>query len=117
METFLFLFLGMVAMHFLADYPLQGDAVAIHKSRHVKDALSQAVPWYWWMTGHAAMHAVGVYIITRSMVWSIVEFGIHFITDMAKCDKVITLNQDQFVHISAKLFYATWLGILVPWLF
>lgn len=108
---FLYLFLGMVAMHFLADYPLQGDAVAIHKSRHVKDALSQAVPWYWWMTGHAMMHAVGVYLVTRSLFFSAVELVMHFGIDTMKCEKAINLNQDQALHILCKLNYA----IILVW--
>lgn len=90
--------------HFLADYPLQGDFLAQAKNRHTP--LGQLY-WKHALTAHSAIQAGVVALITGSVALGLVEFVFHWYTDFLKCDRKLTLNQDQAVHLLCKLAYAT----------
>lgn len=97
--------LALLVAHLVADFPLQGDAVAVHKGRHVHDALSRAVPWWYWMTAHAAAHALAVFLVTQSLGCALAEFVCHWLIDTAKCEGCFSIHVDQALHVACKLAY------------
>lgn len=102
----------LLCAHFVADYPLQSHQVAIYKSRHMKDALSAAVPWYYWMTGHAAMQALDVFVVTRSLGCAVVELAAHWLIDAGKCERWYSIHVDQALHIACKVAYVAAIGLV-----
>lgn len=93
----------MVAAHALADYPLQGDFLAKAKNH---TAPIPGVPFYQALAAHSAIHAGFVGVITGSVWLALAEFVIHGITDYAKCDRRISYNTDQAIHIGCKIVWA-----------
>ena len=96
-------FLLMLAWHALADYPLQGDFLAKAKNRTMP---IPGVPWYQALGAHAAIHAVGVGILTGSTWLAMAEFTAHFLIDDAKCRGRIGFNTDQSLHVACKAAWA-----------
>lgn len=96
----------LVAAHFILDYPLQGDTTAMQKSPLVKNALSVAVPWYYWLTAHALAQSLGVMVITGSLVLSLVELVAHWVIDLFKCYRKFNIHVDQGLHLFCKVLYA-----------
>lgn len=99
---FIWMFTKLIAGHFVADYPLQSDFIANGKKRPGL----YGVPWYYILSGHAATQSVAVFLITRSMTLALAEFFAHFIIDFVKCEKVIGIHQDQWLHFGCKAVYA-----------
>ena len=93
---------AMLAAHFALDYSLQGDTTAREKNPNSTTPLQAAVPWFYWMTAHALMHAAAVAAITGSLVFGVIEFLIHFALDYAKCQNWITIHTDQAGHLLTK---------------
>lgn len=95
------LFLILIAIHFLCDFPLQGDFMAINKSKKVfKD---------WWvvLTAHCFIHGLGVWvaltlfgydrgIAITSMIFMIIS---HFLIDLSKNNNQISFKTDQILHL------------------
>ncbi len=100
----------LVVAHFVIDYPLQGDTTAIRKSRHCK-LPDIGVPWYYWMTAHALMHAGGVMLILGNLQLAIAEFIAHFVIDSLKCEKIFNIHVDQILHLGCKIM---WVMLLLP---
>lgn len=96
----------MVGAHFIFDFPLQGADTAMEKNNNSKSQLQAIVPWYYWMTAHCFMQALPVAIITGSTALGLAEFVVHFVTDFAKCNKHLTLAQDQAIHLACKILWA-----------
>lgn len=94
----------LVAMHFVCDYVFQTSNIAIGKNRKT-DECYLGVDWYYWMTSHAATHALGVYLITRSPILALFEMFTHFVIDCMKCEGRLHLHQDQILHLVMKLGY------------
>lgn len=90
---------ALLFCHYLADYPWQGDFLAKAKNRLNP---IPGVPWYQAMVGHCAIQAGFVGLVTGSVVLAVLEFGVHFITDDAKCMNRINYNADQAIHIACK---------------
>lgn len=97
----------LLASHFVCDYPLQSDFIAIGKSP--KKSPYNGVPWFWIMAGHSFTHGAGVALATNNVWLGIAETVAHFIIDTAKCMGFTSINTDQFLHIACKL---AWLAIL-----
>lgn len=96
------MFLKLVAGHFVADYPLQSDFIANGKKRPGL----YGVPWYYILSAHAATHATAVFLITGgNMPLALFEFTSHFAIDHLKCEKLIGIHADQWLHILCKLGY------------
>lgn len=125
-QAFIHVLILLVFTHFLADYPLQGDFLARAKNRVVaydetgtgmpslkptglKDAIP-GVPWWQAMGAHCGIHAGFVYLITSCWPLALLEFGIHWATDNAKCRGRIGFNTDQAIHLACK---AAWAFIVV----
>lgn len=98
--------LTLFALHFICDYPLQGDTIARGKNRTIDPALF-GVNWWYWMASHAATHAVAVgYVL--GPVAGCIEFAAHFLIDVGKCEKKYGLHVDQILHGLTKIALAFW---------
>lgn len=96
----------LIGAHFVFDFPLQGADTAMEKNNNSKSQLQAIVPWYYWMTAHCFMQAIPVAMITGSVALGLAEFVVHFVTDFAKCNRYLTLGQDQAIHIACKILWA-----------
>jgi hypothetical protein len=94
----------LIMAHFVADYPLQGEFLAIQKNPWLPQDKKFA-PWYQAMTAHCFIHAGFVFLITSNIWLGLAEFVVHFITDIKKCWGNITYNEDQFLHIACKVVW------------
>lgn len=96
-------FLCLVFVHFLFDYPLQGDFLSKAKNR---TAPIPNVPWYHAMFAHTFMHGAAVWFVTGMWTLGVFEMIVHWLTDDLKCRNKITFETDQLIHISCKALYA-----------
>lgn len=103
MHAFFTMLLYLVVGHFLADYPLQGDFLATAKDRN---SVLGKLFWRHALTAHSMIHAGFVFLITGSFLLAILEGMIHGTTDFLKCEKKISLNTDQAIHILCKIVWA-----------
>ena len=92
--------------HFFADYPLQGDKMAVEKCPG-KDV---TLDWRWWLTGHTATHGFFVAVLTGVPILGIAEMIAHFLIDYGKCRFHYPLLIDQSFHLACKV---AWVGLLV----
>jgi hypothetical protein len=103
----------LVTGHFVMDYALQGNTMALQKSPLPgarDEGLAKAVPWPYWMTAHALMHGGVVLVVTGSITLGVLETAIHFGTDLAKCCRKIGIHTDQAIHLACKVAWlAVWL--------
>lgn len=108
------LLIYLVALHFLLDFPLQGDWLSTTKNPNVDrlattDEDGNVIPgesiWFSSLFGHSYIHAAGVYFLTQNILLFASELMFHFIIDYAKCKKAFGYNVDQLLHISCKFFY------------
>jgi len=102
------LLLLLWGLHFVCDFPLQSDAIAVGKGKF--DTPHLGVPWYYWLTAHAATHAVAVGLATGSAALGACEFIAHFIIDVLKCRKLTNIHVDQALHLLCKI---AWVWIWV----
>lgn len=97
------LFILMLAGHWLADYPLQGDFLAKAK---------QSGPLrVYHLIAHAGIHAGAVLLITSSVVLALIEWVAHTMIDELKVRNKITFAQDQALHIAFKVLYVLILAL------
>ena len=92
----------MIFAHFLCDYPLQTDKIALGKCPGSEVA---GVPWRYWMAGHCGTHALAVALITGLPLLGAAEFMAHFLIDTLKCKKKINLDIDQALHLTCKVIW------------
>lgn len=95
----------LVAGHALADYPLQGEFLAMGKNRAKP---SPFIPWYQALGAHAAIHGGMVAVITGIWWLGALEAVAHALIDDAKCTGKIGFNTDQALHIGCK---ALWIAL------
>lgn len=100
----------LVIGHFIGDFVLQHDTMAVHKSRHAKTPMAlednENFPaWYYWLSSHAMVHGLIVYLATQSLVLGLIEIVIHWLIDFSKCEDYLSFNQDQLLHIICKCAY------------
>lgn len=98
------LFFALICMHFLLDYPLQGDFIGKFKNRHMNTG-QVGVPWWHLMTAHAFIQGGGVFLLTGNVAYGIVETILHFYIDVQKCEGRTSIHTDQFLHIACKAAY------------
>lgn len=106
----LMLILTLVFVHFLMDYPLQGDFLARAKNR--MNPIPH-VPWYHAMSAHAFLHAGAVYIVLGMWWIALLEFIAHFVIDDLKCRGELTYHQDQMLHVGCKIAWVVLALIVV----
>jgi hypothetical protein len=89
--------------HVLADYPLQGDFLAVAKNHNTPVG---KLFWPYALSAHALIHAAFVALFTGSIALGLAEALIHAATDRLKCNEKISLLADQLVHIACKIVWA-----------
>ena len=105
---FYLLFIG----HMVGDFVLQPSPMSSGKNRHnnLREQYGESFPhWYYWLTAHSLTHSGLVYIITQNFWISIVELVSHWIIDYFKCERWISLNQDQILHLLFKVGYCAYI--------
>lgn len=105
------IFFALMIGHALADYPLQGEAIAKGKNRHnppfgIPAGQKPCTVWTHYLTAHALIHAGFVWLITGSVWMGLVEFVAHWVIDFSKCENWTNPHEDQGLHIICKLIYA-----------
>lgn len=87
----------LLAAHWVADYPLQGDFLAKAK---------QAGPLrVYHLVAHAGIHAGAVLLVTGSVILALVEWVAHTAIDEVKVRGVTGFADDQLLHIACKCAY------------
>jgi hypothetical protein len=95
------LFAQLAMGHFVADFGLQSDRMAVEKC----PGKDHTLPWGWWLLAHTGIHAFFVTWIT-GLVWlGLAEWVIHALIDQGKCRHRYGLGVDQFLHIACKLLW------------
>lgn len=102
MTNFMQTFFLLIAGHALADYPLQGEFLALGKSRAKP---SPFVPWYQALGAHALIHGGMVALITGIWWLGVLEALCHALIDDSKCTGKIGFNTDQMLHLFCKLLW------------
>ena len=97
-ELWLLLAMG----HFLGDFGLPSDRMAVEKCAR-RDA---TLPWPWWLTAHGAIHGLLVAVITGLPLLGLAEWLAHVLVDHGKCRGRYGLNTDQALHLLCKLAWA-----------
>lgn len=103
----------LVTAHFLADFALQSDTMAREKSPASDTQLQKAVPWYWWLSAHASIHGLAVFLVTSSLALACCEILVHFLVDLGKCRRLYGMWADQALHLSAKAAYVIVLSLFL----
>ena len=106
----------LLAGHSLADTALQPNTMSSGKYR-VRTINPRRVPvgqtpmklWVMWLTHHAMVHGLIVYLITQSFALGIIETITHWIIDFGKCESLYNPYVDQGLHIIMKLVYVLYL--------
>lgn len=99
----------LLAGHALMDYPMQGEFLSTCKNRHLllkkQDPTRPVEIWPWCMTAHCILHAAAVWAITGCFILCLVEFVLHWLIDLAKCENKTSFVQDQSLHCICKIVY------------
>ena len=113
------LFFALCIGHAIADFPLQGDFLSRGKNRHLSPPkLADGSPpkrmWMYLMSAHALTHAGFVWLITGNGLLAFMEFVLHSLIDMMKCDGRTGFESDQWLHIATKAVYVglIWSGVV-----
>lgn len=95
------LFTLLAMAHFLGDFGLQSDRMAVEKCPGCDATLG----WQWWLTAHAAIHGFFVAAITGVPFLGIAEWIVHALIDFGKCRFRYSLLVDQCLHICSKMLW------------
>lgn len=97
--------LGLFALlamgHFVADFGLQSDRMAVEKC----PGKDHTLPWPWWLLAHSGIHAFFVSVITGVIWLGLAEWGLHALIDYGKCRHRYGLGVDQSLHMACKLIW------------
>lgn len=103
----------LLMVHFVLDFPLQGDTTALQKNPTTENSLAAAVPWTYWALAHACMHALGVFLVLSqvmspdiAVLAAMIELLVHAVTDWCKCLKFFSIHVDQGIHVGTKIVFA-----------
>jgi len=97
----------LLAGHFLADYPLQGEYLATTKNRHnVKD-----FTWIHSIIAHSMIQGLMVFLITQRLDSALYQLFTHIVVDLMKCEGIIDLNVDQLFHFL--ILYRIWQQMII----
>ena len=103
----LLLFL-LCAFHFVADYGLQSEYVALNKGPN-----SGNKDWPLILGAHCMIHSAPVALLTGVWWLGAAEAGAHFIIDRSKSLGRFSHAQDQMFHLGCKLaWWLAWLFLL-----
>lgn len=107
MYSALVIFLALVWLHAIADYPLQGDFLAAAKNHR---APIVGMPATLALATHVLIHAGFVVACTGSLALGAAELVAHAAIDRAKCDGAFGILADQALHVLCKL---AWTALLI----
>ena len=97
------LFFAFTIMHALADFPLQGEFLAIQKARRTANDRRM---WVVALTAHCLIQAGGVWLVSGSMAFAATELLLHGLIDLGKGEQRFGILVDQGLHLLCKLVYA-----------
>lgn len=92
--------------HFLCDFTLQSDRMAIEK----KKGEDMTLDWKYWLTAHSGTHALFVALLLGSPSLGAAEWVAHFTIDYCKSRGLYSLLMDQILHLVCKVI---WVSIYV----
>lgn len=111
------LFYLFAIFHALADYPLQGQFLALgkHRSKWVDEKGRAKHTWMYCLLVHSLIQSAGVWLVSGSIVFALIEFGLHLAIDFGKSRAKYGLLVDQSLHYLCKALYVVliWQGIFV----
>ena len=96
--------------HALADFPLQGELLAVGKEMdgRLDELTGTTWPrgiWVVCLTVHAFIHGGVVWAISGSVGLGAIEFIVHWLIDLAKSARLMGFYVDQSLHILCKIAY------------
>lgn len=113
------LFFALLIGHCLADFPLQGQFLAMGKNRHHRMPAPEGSPfpphlWVYCLSSHSIIHAAPVWLITGSVTLAAIEVVLHWLIDFAKNEGWTNFGVDQGLHVACKLAYTVciWKGFV-----
>ena len=92
----------LVLAHFVCDFTLQTDRMALEKVPGRDNTLD----WRWWLLSHSATHGFAVALITGIPLLGLAELVFHAIIDWSKSRFRFSLACDQALHVACKLLWA-----------
>lgn len=101
----------LIACHYLADFPLQGQFLS--DAKNPNHPIGKGI-WQHALFGHACIHGLFVGLITGYVWFAIAEVIAHAVIDYYKCAGKITFADDQRDHLTCKFIYVGiiwWLGL------
>lgn len=96
----------LVLAHFVCDFVLQSDRMAVEKMPGRDDTLH----WSWWLGSHSATHGLAVALLSGVPLLGVMETLLHAIIDLLKIRYRFALALDQSLHLLCKL---TWVLLLI----
>lgn len=87
----------LIVGHFLCDYPLQNDYLAVHKNPIINGKKNSE--WFICLFAHSSIHTLPVMWLTGRVELAMVMLVTHMIIDYVRCKQWIHFWQDQFLHI------------------
>ena len=96
----------LVLAHFVCDFVLQSDRMAVEKI----PGCDYTLHWSWWLGSHAATHGLAVALLTGIPLLGVMETLLHAIIDWLKIRDRFTLVFDQSLHLLCKL---AWVVLLI----
>ncbi len=107
------LFAKLLMGHALADFALQSDSMAKGKNRNRMVDLSIVPPgqkyqvsWQYWLSAHALIHGMAVWLITGNIYIGFYEICCHWVIDFGKCESWYGIHEDQTAHIVCKILWS-----------
>lgn len=110
MTTALALIFWLIVGHAVADFSLQGEAMAKFKNRRNHSDSNLIPHWLYWSGAHALEHGACVTLATGSVVLGLCETLCHWMIDFGKCERFYSAHVDQGLHLICKL---TWASIVL----
>ena len=87
--------------HFVCDFVLQSDRMAVEKI----PGRDETLHWSWWLGSHASTHGLAVALLTGVPLLGLLETLLHAIIDWLKIRYRFTLSLDQSLHLLCKLIW------------
>ena len=92
--------------HFVCDFGLQTDRMAVEKVR----GMDVTLHWSWWLTAHSATHGLAVSLLTGVPLLGLAEWTFHALIDWLKGRLMFSLFVDQALHVGCKVI---WISALI----
>ena len=112
------LLLTLFAGHYLVDFALQTSAMDQGKNR--RSVPKQYDPvihgplqrvWLHYLTAHASIHGLVVGIVLNP-TFGVIEYVLHWLIDVAKCERWFGIHTDQILHLLCKVVYV---AVILRW--